>query len=180
MPSITQRNHLLSTRSLAEKLLLQEEEQRNSALSEEVIDQLTRIGDKLDKQYEVFKSSLSSLENARIKQEEEKETDDGFSSHPFQTGIKSITTASTAPTYPNFENLFNALGHSPDSGWIQNFGPGLLFVVFQRSPADESVNELRIEPYAVFPFAKTERGYAYNYMKLRADADGTLYQIFAV
>lgn len=160
----------MSSMALARDIVLQEEESR-----------------RLGKLEENIRKDIKQLEDVTIKKvgsieegvKEETEIEYTQSEHWFQTGVKGITSATSQGTYPNVENLLNALGHSPESGWVQNFGPGIVFIVVSKSPATESANELRLEPYAVFPFGKGGRDYQVNYIKIRTDTDGTEYQIVA-
>lgn len=163
----------MSSGDLAEKLLLQEEAMRLQdkalgRLGKELKQPLLKISSALEKA-----AKKTDIVMAEVKEDNE------TSSHWYQSGIITITSATSVGTYPNVENIITTLGHIPESGWVQNFGPGLLFVVFSKSPADTSANELRIEPYAVFPFAKTQWNYSANYISLRSDADDTQYQVVA-
>lgn len=160
----------MSSTALAKDIVLQEEESRRLGSLEQ------NIRRDIKKLEETAIKRVGSIEEET---EEELDIEYKQSEHWFQSGVTEITTATSVGTYPNVENLLNALGHSPESGWVQNFGPGLLFIVVSKSPATESANELRLEPYAIFPFGKGGRDYQVNYIKIRTDTDGTEYQIVA-
>lgn len=160
----------MSSMALAENLVLQEEDSRRLNNMEENI------------RKDIKKLQETSLKKVGSLGEEIKKNPDieyKQSEHWFQSGVKEITSATSVGTYPNIENLLNALGHAPESGWVQNFGPGIIFIVVAKSPAMESANELRLEPYAIFPFGRGGKDYQVNYIKIRTDTDGSEYQIVA-
>ena len=169
---------MMSSMALAKDLILQEEESKR-------LDKLEgNIRKDIKKLEETTLKKVGAIEEelrGDVEEEVEEKHDIEYkqSEHWFQSGVTEITSATSLGTYPNVENLLNALGHAPESGWIQNFGPGLIFIVFSKSPAMESANELRLEPYAIFPFGRGGRDYQVNYMRIRTDTDGTEYKIVA-
>lgn len=167
----------MSTRSLAEQLLLEEEKNKQTKGME---NELKNISNLLEEQ----NISIKNLETATVV--EEVPIQDKAILHWYQTGERTIASAGTAESTGGSlkddydqHNFFTALDKPSREGSITNLGPspGNIFILVSWGDKT-SANEMKLGPYDYFEWDKND-GYDVYIMYIRTDVDNTKYQILA-
>ena len=160
----------MGSKELAEKILLGEEQARNTERA--------------------FKNAVSGLEDSLkgiavdirklvpVNKEDLLPKDADYfppSELYYQTGIVTISSSTSLGNYPEFLNIITDLGRPSVGGSFTNLGPGKIFLVFSDNGIDISGNEQELKINTRLVWEED----SIRYIHARTDTNDTQYQVVA-